>query len=150
MGKKHFFPIAVHIVGSACRYRGGNVFKCGSVSRCRIHLHGAYTVTFIRGRRDRSPWRDEGRKRQLFRERVHRWGRWTDPSTSERLNSVAFVRDPWKRGASSLRSPARPSEGGCDRNLFFRGIQNVIMGGKLGDQSGTFVGRISGVGADGQ
>ena len=90
-------PLAIYRIGSASfPGRGGKNPGGGAAYRCRIQLHGAYSATFIRGPRDRSPWRDEGRRRQLFQ----REG-WAAQVTSDRLNFDGFVRDPSSAGVFS-------------------------------------------------
>jgi hypothetical protein len=143
LGRKGMLPLAIYRIGSASfPGRGGKNPGGGAAYRCRIQLHGAYSATFIRGPRDRSPWRDEGRRRQLFQ----REG-WAAQVTSDRLNFDGFVRDPWKRRASS---PLLPSKGGSDRGRSPGETINLSQEEKHIDQPGSFVGRVSGVGSDGQ
>ena len=100
MVKKRTFPIAVHLVGAVSGRRGPGR---DPRSDCRVRLHGAYTVTFIRGPRDVSPWREEGRRRQLAQVRAGWRGRWDDQPVDGRPDPFG-IRNPWKRE----RPPATP------------------------------------------
>src|SRR5690606_3717123 len=143
LGKKRSSPIAVYRIGAASSGRGsGRISGSGAAAR-RVYLHGAYWVTFVRGRRDRPPWREAGR-RQLFAQRDHTKGRWTGNAGGDRLNSCGFVRDPWRKPVSPFSPPGndggrRPAAGKSTKSREERAI----------DQPGSSVERVSGVGADG-
>ncbi|PTM58584.1 hypothetical protein [Desmospora activa] len=67
-------PLVLRLVGS------------GRDAHQRLRLRHAYGVTFIRGARDRSPWREEGRRHQLLIGGMQREQRsWLDRSEQRRL-----------------------------------------------------------------
>src|SRR5690606_18587795 len=143
LGKKRSSPIAVYRIGAASSGRGsGRISGSGAAAR-RVYLHGAYWVTFVRGRRDRSPWRGAGR-RQLFAQRDHTKGRWTGNGGSDRLKSCGFVRDAWRKPGSPFAPPGKdggrgPAAGKCTKSRKER----------ASDQPGSSGARVSGVGAAG-
>ncbi|MDR6224592.1 hypothetical protein [Desmospora profundinema] len=63
----------------------------------KLRLLRAYTVTFIRGPRDRSPWRSEGRRHQLSVRGTHRErSSWSDRAAQRRMPPRA-VQERWAR-----------------------------------------------------
>ncbi|GAA5346512.1 hypothetical protein PLACP1_26730 [Planifilum fimeticola] len=145
MGKKHPFPIAIRRIGAAPFGRGRVGVSGPGAAACRIYLHGACSVTFIRGRRDRSPWREEGRKLQLCPERDQGRDGWTDKAGDDRLNCFGFVRDPWRREPASTFPPSKGDRG---RRAAAGESHTISREERDIDQPGSFVGRVSGVGAD--